>query len=146
MKPTPKDWPRLSSSLVYQDAAAAIDWLCKAFGFSVRIRVESDDGHIVHSELTYGGGLIMIAQEQPESPRHWKGRFLSPKTLGGFTQSLYLYVDDVEAHFAQARAQGAKIVMEPETHDYGAEYWTDRSYSCEDLEGHLWSIAERVRN
>jgi uncharacterized glyoxalase superfamily protein PhnB len=146
MKPTPKDWPRLSSSIVYQDAAAAIDWLCTAFGFSVRLRVESDEGQIVHSELTYGEGLIMISQEQPESSRRWKSRFLSPKTLGGFTQSLYLYVDDVEAHCAKARAHGAKIVMQPETHDYGAEYWTDRSYACEDLEGHLWSIAERVRN
>jgi len=44
MKPTPKDWPRISSSIFYDDAPAAIDWLCKAFGFEVRIKVEGGRG------------------------------------------------------------------------------------------------------
>ena len=59
MRPTPAGWPRLSSSIFYQDAATAIDWLCKAFGFEVRLKVEGEGGRIVHSELTYGDGLIM---------------------------------------------------------------------------------------
>jgi uncharacterized glyoxalase superfamily protein PhnB len=54
MKPTPSDWPRLSSSVFYRDAAAAIDWLCDAFGFTVRLKVEGNNGRIEHSELTYG--------------------------------------------------------------------------------------------
>jgi uncharacterized glyoxalase superfamily protein PhnB len=57
-----------------------------------------------------------------------------------------LYVDDAAAHCAHARARGARIVDEPALHDYGAEYWTDRSYGALDPEGHLWWIAERVRN
>ena len=148
MKPTPAGWPRLSSSIFYQDAAAAIDWLCKAFGFEVRLKVEGEGGRIEHSELTYGEGLIMVSQEQTEAhERQWKTLMRSPRSLGGFaTQSLMLFVDDADAHCAHARSQGARIVEEPATHDYGPEYWADRSYGALDPEGHMWWITQRVRN
>ncbi len=147
MKPTPKDWPRMSSSVVYQDAAAAIDWLCDAFGFAVRLKVEGDQGQIEHSELTYGDGLIMVAQETPQSPRPWKSTMRSPKSLGGAaTQSIMFFVDDAEAHCAHARAHGARIVEELATHDYGADYWSDRSYGALDPEGHVWWITQRLRD
>jgi uncharacterized glyoxalase superfamily protein PhnB len=147
MKPCPKDWPRISSSVFYQDAAAAIPWLCKAFGFEVRLKVEGEGGRIEHSELVYGEGLIMVAQEDRESARAWKRVFRSPKSLqGATTQSMMLYVDDVEAHCAQSRSAGARIITELATHDYGADHWTDRSYGALDLEGHYWSIAQRIRD
>ena len=99
MQPAPADWPRLSSSLFYQDAAAAIDWLCNAFGFEVRLKVEGDNGRIEHSELTYGEGLIMVAQESPQSERRWKNAMRSPKSLNGeTTQSIMFFVDDADAH------------------------------------------------
>jgi uncharacterized glyoxalase superfamily protein PhnB len=101
MKPTPSDWPRLSSSVFYQDAAAAIDWLCDAFGFAVRLKVEGDNGRIEHSELTYGEGLIMVGQENPDSERLWKRSMRSPKSLDGAgTQSIMFFVDDAQAHCA----------------------------------------------
>jgi uncharacterized glyoxalase superfamily protein PhnB len=56
-----------------------------------------------------------------------------------------VFVDDADAHCARARAAGAKIIDEPETHDYGEEYWTDRTYRAEDLEGHNWWFYHRVR-
>jgi uncharacterized glyoxalase superfamily protein PhnB len=147
VKPPPSDWPRLSSAIVYQDAAAAIDWLCKAFGFEIRLKIEGENGRIEHSELTYGEGLIMVAQETPQSERPWKRIMRSPKSLNGATtQSIMMFVDDAEAHCAQARAHGARIVDEPATHDYGAEYWADRSYGAVDPEGHLWWITQRLRN
>lgn len=148
MRPTPAGWPRLSSSIFYQDAATAIDWLCKAFGFEVRLKVEGEGGRIVHSELTYGDGLIMVSQEQTESPeRQWRTSMRSPRSLGGMTtQSLMLFVDDADAHCVHARAMGARIVEEPATHDYGAEYWADRSYGALDPEGHMWWITQRVRS
>jgi uncharacterized glyoxalase superfamily protein PhnB len=147
MNPTPGDWPRLSSSVFYQDAAAAIDWLCDDFGFEVRLKVEGDNGRIEHSELTYGEGLIMVGQESPESGRLWKRSMRSPKSLGGAgTQSIMFFVDDAEAHCAHARARGAHIVEEPATHDYGEDYWTDRSYGACDPEGHLWWITQRLRS
>ena len=147
MKPTPDGWPRLSSSIFYQDAAAAIAWLCDAFGFEIRLKVEGDDGRIEHSELTYGDGLVMVGQESPDSARHWKRSMRSPKSLNGAcTQSLMLFVDDADAHCARARARGARIVEEPATHDYGEDYWTDRSYGALDPEGHVWWMTQRVRN
>jgi uncharacterized glyoxalase superfamily protein PhnB len=147
MKPTPADWPRISSAVVYQDAVAAIKWLCAAFGFEVRLKIEGDKGQIEHSELTYGEGLIMVAQEAADSPRRWKSVMRSPKSVGGATtQSLMLFVDDADAHCAHARAHGATIVEEPATHDYGADYWSDRSYGALDPEGHLCWVTQRLRN
>ena len=147
MKPTPKDWPRMSSAVVYQDAAAAIDWLCDAFGFEVRLKVEGDKGQIEHSELTYGDGLIMVAQETSHASRPWKSTMRSPKSVGGATtQSIMFFVDDAEAHCAHARARGARIIEELATHDYGADYWSDRSYGALDPEGHVWWVTQRLRN
>ena len=147
MKPTPAGWPRFSSSVVYQDAAAAIDWLCSAFGFEVRLKVEGENGRIEHCELAVGDGLIMLAQENSTAERSWKRSLRSPKSLDGAnTQCLMFYVDDAEAHCAQARARGASIVEEPAVHDYGDDYWSDRSYGALDPEGHLWWITQRLRS
>jgi uncharacterized glyoxalase superfamily protein PhnB len=147
MRPPPPDWPRISSCAFYLDAAKAIDWLCDAFGFEVRLRVEDDEGGIVHSELVYGDGLVMVSQELRESDRPWKHYMRSPRSLDGrTTQSMMIFVDDVDAHCAHARSRGATVVEEPATHDYGDDYWTDRSYGALDPEGHLWWITQRLRN
>ena len=61
------------------------------------------------------------------------------------TQSLCVYVDDVDAHCACARAAGARILQEPTTNDHGDDYSVDRSYSAEDLEGHRWWFMHRLR-
>jgi uncharacterized glyoxalase superfamily protein PhnB len=147
MKPTPADWPRISASLSYRDAAKAIDWLCEAFGFELRLKVEGEGGTVEHSELTYGEGVIMVGNERKAGA---KARFgtetLSPLSAGGVTQSLMIYVDDVDAHCARARQAGARIVSEPALHDYGDDYWADRSYGALDPEGHLWWITQRIRS
>ena len=141
MKPTPKGWPRISSAIFYDDARAAIDWLCRAFGFEVKIKVEGEDGSILHSELVFGEGLIMVGAVAKD-----KGRG-SPRSLGGAnTQSLMMYVDDAKAHCERARAAGAKIRKEPTVVDYGEDYWSDLSYEAEDVEGHRWWITQRVRD
>ena len=146
MKPAPSDWPRISSGVFYRDAGAAIDWLCGAFGFEVRLKVEGDGGRIEHSELTYGDGLIMVGQENPQAQKQWKRVLRSPASLQGMgTQTLMIFVDDADAHCEHARARGARIVEEPATHDYGKEYWADRSYGALDPEGHLWWITQRLR-
>jgi len=143
MKPTPPGWPRISSSLYYSDGSKAIDWLCRAFGFELRLKVEGDDGRVEHSELTYGDGVIMVSDLKPEKMPYAK----SPGDVGGAnTQNMMVYVDDVEAHCKRAREAGAKIISEPKTSDYGDEYWTDRSYGCEDIGGHNWWFAERLRS
>ena len=147
MKPTPKGWPRLSSSIFYDDAAAAIDWLCHAFGFEVRLKVEGDQGRIEHSELEYGDALVMVAHTVALADRPNRTVFTSPKSVGGkVTQAVLLFVDDVDAHCARARAAGATIFDEPAVHDYGEDYWADRSYGAVDPEGHHWWFTERLRD
>jgi uncharacterized glyoxalase superfamily protein PhnB len=144
MNPTPHGWPRISSSLYYEDASKAIDWLCRAFGFEVRLKVEGDGGRIEHSELVYGEGVVMVADE---TKRDKMSYIRCPKTIGGAnTQNMFVYVDDVEAHCKRARENGATIDTEPETHDYGGDYWVDKTYGCTDIGGHHWWFAQRMRS
>ena len=143
-KPTPPDWPRISSSLYYDDAAAAIDWLCDAFGFEVRLKVEGDGGRIEHSELVYGEGVVMVAGAE-KADKYPQIR--SPRQVGGGnTQNLFMYVDDIDAHCARSRAKGARIVVEPKVSDYGEDYWSDKSYECVDVGGHHWWFSQRLRS
>jgi uncharacterized glyoxalase superfamily protein PhnB len=145
MKPLPKGWPRISHSLYYRDPAKAIDWLCQAFGFEVRIKVEGEGGRIEHSELVFGDGVIMVGDEARGQEKGRPSR--SPTSIGGAnTQNMMIYVDDAIAHCERARAGGARIVYEPAIADFGEEYWADRMYECEDLEGHHWWFTERVRD
>src|SRR5882672_2997610 len=105
MKPTPAGWPRISSSLYYRDPARMIDWLCAAFGFEVRLKVEGEAGRIEHSELTCGEGLIMVSGEKTGAAAARFGVDLkSPRSAGCNTQNLMVHVDDVDAHCARARA------------------------------------------
>ncbi len=139
-KPPPKGWPRMSSSLSYQHAAPAIDFLCKAFGFEIQLKVDGEAGRIEHSELVFGGGMIMLGDVA--KGREWRQ---SPKSLGGAnTQTLCFYIDDVDAHCEHARKRGATIAQEPKTTDYGEGYWVDRSYEAIDPEGHHWWFMQRL--
>ena len=145
MKPTPSGWPRIAPSLYYRDAAAMIDWLCFAFGFALKLKVEGEDGRIVHSELALAGGLVMVGQARDGAARRFDTDLRSPLDAGCNTQHLMVYVDDVDAHCAKARQAGARIVAGPELHDYGDAYWADRSYGAVDPEGHLWWFSQRIR-
>lgn len=145
MKPTPPGWPRISSALYYDDARAAIDWLCKAFGFELRLLVEGDGGRIEHSELTYGEGVVMVGEARPDKLERMPYVRSPSQVGGGNTQNMMVYVDDVEAHYARAKAAGAVIDAELETHDYGDDYWADYGYGCRDIGGHHWWFFQRLR-
>jgi uncharacterized glyoxalase superfamily protein PhnB len=151
MKPTPPGWPRISTAAFYEDPQKAIDFLVRAFGFEVRLKVEGDDGDIVHSELVFGDGVVMVAtaggsKAQAEAKKRDTAFQKSPKALGGAnTQTMMLYVEDVEAHETRARAAGAHVTMPITTSDYGEEYWSDKSYEAVDLEGHHWWFVQRLR-
>lgn len=123
-----------------------IQWLCEVFGFAVHILVDDDQGGEAHSEPLFGGGILMVAQADKGAPERWNLHRASPMDVGGAnTQTLQLYVDDVDEHYKRARQGGATIVQEPFLADHGADYWADKSYGCLDPEGHLWWITERVR-
>ena len=147
MNPPPPGWPRMSSGVYYVDPGAAIDWLCRAFGFEVRLRVEHE-GTIVHSELTFGDGLVMVggSGRNDAGKESWQARMKSPREVGGHvTQSICVFVDDCDAHYARSRAAGAVIIRDPETSDHGDDYWSDRTYGALDPEGHLWWFIQRLR-
>lgn len=144
MKPPPPGWPRLSGSVFYDDPQAAIAWLCRVFGFEVRLKIEGEGGSIVHSELVFGGAVVMVSGTGGNEP--WQQLYRSPRSSGKVTQALAFYIDEVDLHYARALAGGATVVRELRTDDYGDDYWSDRTYGALDLEGHLWWFIERMRN
>lgn len=142
MNPPPAGWPRIASAVFYDDAAEAIEWLCKTFGFHAELVVKDEQGRVVHSQLSFGEGMIMVGQTGKSERPHVQ----SPRSLGGAnTQSLCVVVDDADVHCEFARAAGAEILMEPTTQDYGPGYWIDRTYEARDFEGHRWWFLQRVK-
>jgi len=118
-------------SLRYRDARAAIDWLCRAFGFEQHL-VHADGTVVHHAQLTFGNGMIMLGSVDTHSA--WGQRIAQPDEIGGReTQCACVIVADADAHYARAKAAGAVIVDELEAKDYGG-----KGYSCRDPEGHLW--------
>jgi len=98
----------MSPAVFYDDAAAAIDWLCRAFGFDVRLKVEGDGGRIEHSELMYGEGLIMVGDAAKIDPLAGRSFRASPRAVNGAnTQSIMVFVDDAEGT-ARGRAPRAR--------------------------------------
>ena len=117
----------------YRDANAAIEWLCKAFGFERHLVVPGENGTVAHAQLSFGNGMIMLGSAREDE---FGQRVKPPREIGGIgTQSAYVIVEDADAHYARAKAAGAEIVMEVEDQDYGG-----RLYACRDPEGHLWSF------
>lgn len=117
----------------YHDAPAAIDWLCKAFGFERHLVVPGEGGTIAHAELTFGNGMIMLGSARDDE----FGKVMkAPRDVqGASTQGAYIIVADPDAHYRRAVAAGAKIVMDIKDEDYGS-----RGYTCLDPEGHVWSF------
>jgi uncharacterized glyoxalase superfamily protein PhnB len=119
---------------VYRDAAGAIRWLCEAFGFTKRAVYEAPDGKIMHSELTLGGGMIMIGTHDPSTDY---GRMTAlPQEIGGReTTSTCIISPEPDELYRRAKASGAKILRDIRDESYGG-----RSFICSDLEGHIWSV------
>ena len=114
--------------LLYEDAAAASDWLQRAFGFREVDRQTGAAGG-AHLELAVGAADARIYAGSPP------GAFRGPAKVGR-TSLVYVLVDDVDAHYVRAREAGAEIVEERTETPYG-----HRRYTCRDPEGHEWSFA-----
>lgn len=126
---TPSD---IHPSLFYDDAPAAIDWLCRAFGFTRRLVVPGPNGAIMHSELSLGTGVVMVGSSNPEAGR------VSPRQLQGrVAQAISVFVPDPDAHHQQALTAGARILRPLRDEEYGA-----RGYMAEDPEGHQWYFGD----
>ena len=119
--------------LRYRDAPAAIDWLCRAFGFERHLVVPGPNGTVAHAQLSFGNGMVMLGSVVDSE----FGRLMKqPDEIGGTeTQTPYVIVSDADSVYSSAKAAGAKIVIDIKDEDYGG-----RGFSCRDPEGHLWNI------
>ena len=136
VKPIPDGYHSVTPYLVVDGAAEAIDFYTKAFGAKEKFRMPMGD-RIGHAELLIGDSHVMLADEFPE--RDIRG----PKSGGGTSSSLMIYVDDVDTTFRQALEAGAKTDGEMEVKD---QFYGDRSGSLVDPFGHKWTIATHVED
>jgi uncharacterized glyoxalase superfamily protein PhnB len=136
---------RLVPFLGYEDAAAAIDWLCAAFGATenAESRATNADGTIGHAKLEIEGSTLFLStpERYVASRKHRdtceieRRMHENPWVIDG----LFVEVGDVDAHHAHARDSGATILREPE--EPGIGY---RIYTAEDLEGHRWMFGQSL--
>ena len=135
MSATPKNTiATVLPCLRYRDARAAIAWLCEVFGFERHLVVDGEDGTVVHAELSFGNGMIMLGSVRPDTG--YGALLAQPDDIGGRqTQTIYLTVNDADAVHERALRAGAQIVIALVDEDYGG-----RGFTCRDLEGQVWSI------
>ncbi|MGW1882022.1 VOC family protein [Streptomyces sp. NPDC001970] len=120
--------PSICPTLLYADAKAAIKQLTEAFGFAESAVYEGEDGKVVHAELSYGNGMVMLGSKGT-------GSQFDKLMEGAGPAGVFVHVDDVDAHHSRAVEHGAEVVMPPTDQDYGS-----RDYTTRDLEGNLWSF------
>jgi uncharacterized glyoxalase superfamily protein PhnB/predicted enzyme related to lactoylglutathione lyase len=119
--------------VIYRDVAGAIVWLTKTFGFSEHYRYGEPDGAISGAQMYLGNAWIMLKRARPGEA--------SPAQLGYGTQSLTVFVDDVDGHYLRTKVSGAKIIEELHETCYG-----ERQYGVEDLDGHHWLFSRHARD
>ena len=130
VKPEPEGYRTVTPYLVVDNAAAAIDFYRRAFGAKEIMRMLSPEGKISHAELRIGDSMVMLSDEMPGSETS------SPRTLGGTSAGIFLYVEDVDKTFRQATSAGAEVDSPLED-----MFWGDRYGKLTDPFGHSWSLA-----
>lgn len=131
---TPAMYPRL----VYSDEVAALEYLTRVFQFTERREArmgKGDEEEGMLAWLEFGDGVVMIgrASDAAREVHH----LYSPGVVGHATVMMNVLVNDIDAHYEHARAEGANITMEIEDAFYGY-----RRYEADDLEGHHWHFHE----
>jgi uncharacterized glyoxalase superfamily protein PhnB len=120
--------------LRYRDALGMLDWLCRAFGLEKQVVYADPDGVVMHAQLTFGNGMIMVGSVNNRKPLAKLDK--QPDEIGGAeTQAPYLVVSDIERIYASAKVAGAKMLVELQEKAHGG-----RAFSCSDPEGHLWHV------
>ena len=127
----PDGYPRILPHLIYDDVGAAVAWLSATFGFSERagVRHAHADGTVSRTQMDVADSVITLGEPGVHG--------VSPRL--GVSGMLYVYVDDVDAHYRQAVAGGAMVVMPLEDRP-----WGDRLYQVRDPQGHQWTFAQHV--
>jgi PhnB protein len=130
VKAIPDGYHSVTPYLSIRGAAQALEFYQRAFNATEVFRLVAPSGEIGHAEIRIGDSAIMLADPCEE------GSFRHPQSLGGSSVGLHLYVEDVDALFAQAVAAGAKTIRAVQDQFYG-----DRTGTLEDPFGHVWFLA-----
>ncbi|RWU21591.1 glyoxalase [Pseudomonas alkylphenolica] len=136
VKPIPEGQHSITPYLGIKDAGKAIDFYKAAFGAVEMFRLESPDGRIGHAELKIGNSSIMLAD-----PCDMEGGLVSSQSLNAAAIGLHLYVEDVDAVYAQAIKAGGTPLRAVENQFYG-----DRSGTLKDPFGNLWFVSSHVED
>jgi uncharacterized glyoxalase superfamily protein PhnB len=119
-------------SMRYRAVNKALALLTETFGFGEHAVIRDDDGNVIHAQLVFGNGMVMIG---PVSDTPFSRFMRQPGEVGGITQSVYAIVTDPDAHHARTVAAGVEVVLPLRDEPYGG-----REYSCRDFEGHIWTF------
>jgi PhnB protein len=134
-KPIPDGYRTATPYLIVKGAADAIEFYKRAFGATELLRMADPKGRVGHAEIRIGDSVIMLADEYPEMGHR------GPRSLGGSSVSILLYLEDVDAVFERALKAGARAQRPVQNQFYG-----DRSGTLEDPFGHVWTIATHVED
>ena len=120
--------------LAYADVPEAVEWLCRSFGFSERLRIGNH-----RAQLSFGeGSIIVTTQPTSQEPESSEAADSHP-SAGGSNHAVMVRVADVDSHYERARQCGARIVHPPTDYPYG-----ERQYTAEDLDGHRWTFSQTI--
>jgi PhnB protein len=133
--PVPPGYRTVTPYLIVKGAAEAIEFYKHAFGATEMLRMADPQGRVGHAELRIGDSVIMLADEHPSMG------YRSPRSLGGSSVSILLYLPDVDTVFERALKTGARSQRPVMNQFYG-----DRSGTLEDPFGHLWTVATHVED
>ena len=134
-KAIPDGYRTATPYLIVKGAAEAIEFYKRAFGATEMLRTADPQGRVGHAEIKIGDSVIMLADEHPAMG------YRSPRSLGGSSVSILLYLEDVDAVFERAVKAGAKAQRPVMDQFYG-----DRSGTLEDPFGHMWTVATHVED
>jgi len=134
VKPIPDGYHSVTPYITVDDGNAAIEFYKKAFGATEVLRLPMGD-KIAHAEVKIGNSHVMLSDEMPDMDK------LSPKSRGGATAGLMIYLPDVDAAFQRAIDAGATEERAVEDQFYG-----DRSGTVADPFGHSWTLSTHVED
>lgn len=134
-KPIPDGYNTATPYLIVKGAAEAIEFYKRAFGATEVMRMTDPQGRVGHAEIRIGDSVIMLADEHPAMG------YRGPRSLGGSSVSILLYLPEVDAVFERAIKAGARSQRAVQDQFYG-----DRSGTLEDPFGHVWTIATHVED
>lgn len=133
--PKADDMNWLNPYITVKDVKGSLEFYEKAFGFKTRMTMPDKEGNVLHAEMAHKDSVIMMGPEHPQSedkaPSEYAGK--------GVPVSFYLYVDNVDGAFEQAKKAGAKELM-----GLKDQFWGDRTCTLNCPEGHKWTLAQKV--